>query len=267
MIDFAYKDVYSFEDLREIMALLREHCPWDREQTHSSIRQNLLEEAYEVCEGIDRDDPAILREELGDLLLQVLFHVRMEEERGRVTMDGVLTELAEKLIRRHPNIFGEQSEQPRSAEEMLDQWESIKRAEKGGHAKSVEAVARSLPELMRSQKVQGRALKAGFGFVSSQQVYRQLEEELSEMKAATGTGSLEDEIGDVLFTVVNLARVNGLDAELALERSCDKFARRFAKMQSICEDLSALTPEEKEKLWNRAKRECRAEDRAEPAEH
>ena len=256
MINFACKEKYGFEDLRNIMAILREHCPWDREQTHQSIRQNMLEEAYEACEGIDKDDPAILREELGDLLMQVLFHTCMEEERGRFTMTDVLTELAEKLIRRHPNIFAEQSEQPKTAEEMLDQWEAIKREEKGGHAKSVEAVAKSLPELMRSQKVQGRALKAGFGFSASEQVWRQLDEELSEMKAATGAKSLEEELGDVLFTVVNLARVNGLDAELALERSCDKFSRRFARMQEVCADLSALTPEEKDRLWSRAKREC-----------
>ena len=258
MIDFAYKEEYSFEDLREIMALLRQHCPWDREQTHSSIRQNLLEEAYEVCEGIDADDPKILREELGDLLLQVLFHVRIEEEEGRFTMGDVLTELAEKLIRRHPNIFAETDSTPKSAEEMLDQWEAIKRAEKGGHAKSVDAVARSLPELMRAEKIQSRALKAGFGFTAAGEAWTQLEEELSELKAATGEKSIEDEIGDVLFTVVNLARLHDLNPELALERSCDKFARRFGLMQRECPDIAALTPEEKEKLWNRAKREDRA---------
>ena len=181
MIDFAYKDFYDFEDLQKLMAILREHCPWDREQTHASIRQNLLEEAYEVCEGIDSDDPKILREELGDLLLQVLFHTRMEEEAGRFDMSDVLTELADKLIRRHPNIFGpEGTEQPKDAAQMLDQWESVKRAEKGGHAKSVDAVAKSLPELMRAEKIQSRALKAGFGFTADEQVWTQIEVRLKE---------------------------------------------------------------------------------------
>jgi len=259
MINFAYKERYGFDDLVNLMQVLRKECPWDREQTHESIRQNLLEEAYEVCEGIDTGDVAILREELGDLFLQVLFHVTIEEEQGRLDFGDVFTELAEKLIRRHPNIFAaDGSSAPKTAEQMLDEWDRIKREEKGGHAKTVSAVAKSLPALMRAEKIQSRALKAGFGFRTADEAWNQFEEEASELRAATGRGSLEDELGDVIFTAVNIARLNGLDAELALERSCEKFTRRYEYMQSKCGDLSSLTDEEREKLWNEAKRNDRS---------
>ena len=195
-----------------------------------SIRQNLLEEAYEVCEGIDRDDPAILREELGDLFLQVVFHVCIEEERGRFDFGDVLTELAEKLIRRHPNLFAKDAggAAPSTAGEMLDEWDRVKRQEKGGHRAAVAAVAKSLPGLMRAEKLQGRAAKAGVVPPSPQEASALLAESAGALAGASDE-TFERALGELLFRAAGLARLRGADAELALERECDRFAERFAE--------------------------------------
>jgi tetrapyrrole methylase family protein/MazG family protein len=227
MIDFAYKDVYSFEDLREIMALLREHCPWDREQTHSSIRQNLLEEAYEVCEAIDERDPEHLREELGDLLMQVLFHADIEADAGRFDLDDVADTACKKLILRHPHVFG--STQVSSSAEVLENWDAIKRREK--HQKStgdaMDGVARSLPALWRAEKIQSKAQKAGLGEPDAEATLETLRGQLDALKEALcRRENAEEALGDALFALVRLARCAETDPETALHGACERFIRR-----------------------------------------
>ncbi len=251
MIDFDRKAKYGFDDLVKLMVVLREHCPWDREQTHQSIRQSFIEETYEAVEAIDLEDAALLREELGDVLLQVVFHARMEEEKGGFTIDDVCDEVCKKLIHRHPHIFGEGTAS--TAEEVLSVWDDIKRQDKGGsYRKTVDSVAKALPALMRAEKMIGRAQKSGF---LTREPFSDVEEELSECRAATGTRSEEDEVGDLLFAAVNVARAKGVDPELALTRSCDKFARRFGYVEKTGGDLSKLSRQQQEELWEQAKQE------------
>lgn len=251
MLNFEYKASYDFSDLVKLMVVLREECPWDREQTHESIRQSLIEETYEACEAIDLGDRELLLEELGDVLLQVVFHARIEEEKGSFNIDDVADGVCKKLIHRHPHIFGDLKAD--TADEVLAEWERIKREDKGGsYRKSVSSVARSLPSLIRAEKMQSRAAKSGFHL---RDAWDDLAEEIEECRAATGRASKVDEVGDLLFAAVSVARSEGVDPERALELSCDKFARRFAYVESVGGDLTALTPEQQEKLWEEAKDE------------
>ncbi len=251
MIDFESKPKYGFYDLVKLMGILREHCPWDREQTHESIRQSFIEETYEAVEAIDLGDTALLREELGDVLLQVVFHSHIEKENGNFDIDDVCDEEIRKLIHRHPHIFGDTTAE--TSDDVLTVWDDIKRQDKGGsYRKTVDSVAKALPALMRAEKMQGRATKSGFQL---REAFSDLEEELSECRAATGESSVLDEVGDVLFAAVNVARQKGVDPELALTRSCDKFARRFGYVEREGGDLSKLSAEEQEALWEQAKEE------------
>ena len=239
-MDFQYKETYTISDLLVIMKLLRapDGCPWDRVQTHESIRQNFIEETYEVVEAIDKADYDLMREELGDVLMQVIFHSVMEEEAGRFTFDDVCDEVCKKLIIRHPHVFGNVNAE--TPDEVLRNWDAIKMQTKSQKkvADSVDDVAKSLPALMRAQKVQKRSAKSGMDFKDAKDAARKIPEELGELReavAADDKDRLTEELGDLLFSVVNVARFVGVDAEEALTKSTDKFSRRFR----MVEDLAA----------------------------
>lgn len=240
-MDFQFKDHYCIDDLIHIMHILRapDGCPWDRVQTHESIRQNFIEETYEVIEAIDKGDSDLLREELGDVLMQVIFHSIMEEEEGRFDFDGVCDDVCQKLIIRHPHVFGNiEADTP---EEVLKNWDAIKMRTKSQQsvADSVDDVARSLPALMRAQKVQKRSAKSGMDFKDVNDAAAKVPEEQQELFAAIESGDkdkIEEELGDLLFSVVNIARFAGVDAEKALYRSTDKFAKRFRDVEALAEE-------------------------------
>ena len=230
MIDFEQRPTYDVNDLVEIVRILRAPggCPWDREQDHQSIRRNLLEEAYEAAEAIDEKDPEHLKEELGDVLLQVVFHAQMEKEAGGFGLDQVADGVCKKLIYRHPHVFGDVHVD--GSGEVLQNWEELKRKEKHQEtaADSVDAVAKSLPGLWRAEKVQKKAAKAGFDWPDVSGALEKLREETGELEAAIREGSnVSEELGDLLFAAVNVARFVKADPEDALSAACDKFARRF----------------------------------------
>ena len=240
-MDFQYKETYNISDLIHIMRILRapDGCPWDRVQTHESIRQNFIEETYEAVEAIDKGDSPLLREELGDVLMQVIFHSLMEEEAGRFDFNDVCNDVCQKLIIRHPHVFGNiEADTP---EEVLKNWDAIKMQTKSqkSTADSVDDVARSLPALMRAQKVQKRSAKSGMDFRSAEEAAQKVPEEQRELFAAIGSGDkakIEEELGDLLFSVVNIARFAGVDAEQALYRSTDKFAKRFRAVEALAKE-------------------------------
>ena len=261
-MDFQLKETYTISDLLEIMRLLRapDGCPWDRVQTHESIRQNFIEETYEVVEAIDKADYALMREELGDVLMQVIFHSIMEEETGRFTFDDVCDEVCKKLILRHPHVFG--TVDAETPEEVLRNWDAIKMQSKSQEkvADSVDDVARSLPALMRAQKVQKRSAKSGMDFADAAQAASKVPEELSELMEAIPTGNrdkLVEELGDLLFSVVNVARFVGVDAELALSKSTDKFSLRFRKVEQLAAergiDMKTAPDSLIDSLWEEVK--------------
>lgn len=250
-------------ELRKIVAQLRAPggCPWDREQTHSALRRDLIEEAYEVVNAIDREDDANLREELGDLLLQVVMHSQIAAEDGRFVFDDVARGISEKLIRRHPHVFGEKRLD--GVEEVLTQWDEIKRREKGAAAARLLEDAPALPAAMRAQKVQVRAARTGFDWADIGSVLSKVREELIEVEAELDNPNrLQEEIGDLLFSVVNLSRKAGVDAELALQDSTSKFIRRFHRMEDTAkvrkEDFSSLDAGEMNALWEQVKSDERA---------
>lgn len=260
MVDFQYKDSYDVRDLEEIVRILRAPggCPWDAEQTHESIRRNFLEEAYEAVEAIDEKNPDHLKEELGDVLLQVLFHARMEQEAGRFNLDDVADGVCKKLIYRHPHVFGDVS--VTGTGEVLTNWEELKRKEKGQatNTDALDAVARSLPALWRAEKVQKKAKKAGFDWPDISGALDKLSEELEELKAAVAQGTnVEEELGDLLFSAVNVSRFLKVDPEVALGQATDKFIGRFAKVEEQAaaqnQSMEGMTLEELDKLWERAK--------------
>ncbi len=261
MVNFQRKESYTLGDLVEIVRILREPggCPWDAEQTHESIRRNFLEETYEAVEAIDEKNPDHLKEELGDVLLQIALHARMEEEQGRFDMDGVADGICKKLIFRHPHVFGEVSVS--GTEEVLQNWEALKREEKGQatHTDALEAVAHSLPALWRAEKVQKKARKAGFDWPDLGGATEKLAEELEEFKAAArGEGDVEEELGDLLFSCVNAARFVKVDPEAALHRASDKFISRFSQVEALARrqgrSLEEMSLSELDKLWEEVKR-------------
>ena len=258
MINFEEKTAYTVEDLRRIVHLLRAPggCPWDGAQTHESIRRNFLEEAYEVAEAIDEKNPAHLKEELGDVLLQVLFHASIEEDAGRFTLDDVADGICKKLIFRHPHVFGGAAATP-------DSWEELKRQEKGQttYTATLQSVAKSLPGLWRAEKIQSKTAKAGFDWTSSLQALDKLEEEVRELRAALEAGQAADaphgireELGDTLFMAAKIAQMSGVDPEDALHRACDKFDRRFRAVEEAADKpLPECGEAELLALWNDAK--------------
>lgn len=266
MINFEYKETYGVKDLEEIVRILRAPggCPWDAEQTHESIRRNFLEEAYEAVEAIDEKSAVHLREELGDVLLQVVFHAQMEAETGSFDLDGVADGVCKKLIFRHPHVFGDVAVSGSS--EVLSNWEDLKREEKGQatHTDALEAVARSLPALWRAEKVQKKAKKAGFDWSDVSGAVDKLGEELEEFKAALAEHSnVEEELGDLLFSAVNAARFVHIDPEEALTRATDKFISRFSRVEALArsrhEALEGMSLAQLDKLWEEAKQDLKAE--------
>lgn len=251
------------QQLRAIIARLRapEGCPWDREQTHASLRAGLIEEAYEVVEAINQRDDANLCEELGDLLLQPVFHAQIAEEEGRFNLDDVARRIVEKLLRRHPHVFGE--DRCADSAEVLRKWDDIKRAEKGDSATSaLDGISGGLPALMRAEKVQKKAARVGFDWSEAAPVVAKIREELAEVEAELAQGStsrIEEEIGDLLFSVVNLARKLKVDGETALQSATDKFSTRFRKVEALAKErglaLEKLTLAELDLLWDEVKRE------------
>jgi MazG family protein len=251
-----------FSHLCEIVARLRAPggCPWDREQTHESLVPGLLEEAYEVADAIRRKDDSNLREELGDLLLQVVMHAQMAAEEGRFTIDQVSCEIADKLVRRHPHVFAESDASDTSA--VLKQWDAIKRAEqKSEDAGYLSGLTKILPALMLAQKAQTKAARIGFDWSELKDVVAKVEEELDEAKAAIASNDLDaiaNETGDLLFAVVNLVRKSGLDAETALNAATEKFITRFHAMELELrkegKQLGQVNLAEMDETWNRLKR-------------
>lgn len=263
-MEFQFKQKYSINDLLEIMDILRGEggCPWDREQTHTSIRKNFIEEVYEVCEAIDKNDISLLKEELGDVLLQVVFHSRMEKELGNFDFDDVTDGICKKLIVRHPHIFAGE-ENARTADEVLVNWENIKNSQKGmtTRTESMENVPRVLPALMRAQKVQARAAKSGFDYPDIRYALADLTSELSELMRAVADGDKDacaEELGDLIFSCVNLSRFLSLDSEEALTASTDKFIKRFSQVEQLEKtkgvDMTLSDISELDELWKEAKK-------------
>ena len=254
MINFELKDRYGFSDLCRLVTFLRSEngCPWDHEQTHESIRRNLLEEAYEACEGIDLDDAKLMQEELGDVLLQVVFHADIEADRGRFRVDDVCDGVCKKLIYRHPHLFfgGERQD-----------WDDVKKREKGAKAQSavMDSVARSLPALIRSEKLQEKAAKAGFVCRSPEAALDALDEctALLRQDIAEGRDSSRS-LGSLLFAAVAAARTadENADAETSLQNTCEQYIRRFAAMEKLAAEQGArveeLSPAQQDALWEKA---------------
>ena len=263
MVDFQCKRRYDWEDFLRIMRLLRSPggCPWDAEQTHQSIRRNFLEETYEALDALDRDDPVDMCEELGDVLMQVVFHATIEEERGRFTMADVVDGVAQKMVYRHPHVFG--TVHVDNSDQVLVNWEKLKRTEKGqaSTADAIEAVPHTLPALWRAEKVQKKAAKAGFDWDDPLRALDKLEEEVRELLAAMESGKapedphgLREELGDVLFMAAKIGQMTGTDPEDALHRSCDKFDSRFRFVEeSADKPLSDCGEAELLALWREAK--------------
>lgn len=261
--DFEIKEHYGIEDLLQIMRVLRgkDGCPWDREQNHESIRKNMIEETYEVVEAIDRKDSAMLCEELGDVLLQVVFHAQMEEEENGFDFDDVCDGICHKLILRHPHIFGDVV--AKTSEQVLKNWDEIKKKEKGQNTASdtLRSVPAVLPALMRAEKVQHRAAKTGFDYSNAAEAMTDLKKEVVELEEAMAedkAGHMQEELGDVLFSAVNVARLLHIDPEEALTRSTEKFMDRFEKVERIAVqrgmDMSASSMDELNALWAEAKK-------------
>ncbi len=261
-VKFEQKTQYTVEDLIEIVRILRSPggCPWDREQTHRSIRKNLIEETYEVAEAIDLEDAALLREELGDLLLQVVLHARMEEEEGRPGFDGVCDGICKKLIERHPHVFG--GVQVNSTGDVLGNWERIKQRSKGQTtvSETLRSVPGTLPALMRAQKVQQRTARVGLTPSDAEWAMGDLRAEMAELQEAVESGKREavlDEMGDVFFAAVQVARSLNTDAEEILNAATNKIVGRFERAEAIAAqkgfDLKNCPSGEFNVCWRAAK--------------
>jgi MazG family protein len=250
-----------FQQLCDIVAQLRAPggCPWDREQTHASILPQLVEETYELVGAVQANDTANFREELGDLLLHIVMHAEMAREAGTFSINDVVAEISEKLIRRHPHVFAESDAKDTSA--VLKQWEAIKREEKKNtHEHYLDSLPVALPALMRAQKAQKKAARVNFDWEHLKDVVAKVDEEVVEMKVAMADGddaAIEDEIGDLLFAVVNLARKSGLDAEGTLQKATDKFVARFNRVEQELKasgtKLGDAKLAELDAIWNRIK--------------
>ncbi|HEX4084374.1 MAG TPA: nucleoside triphosphate pyrophosphohydrolase [Chthoniobacteraceae bacterium] len=251
--------------LRDIVAKLRapDGCPWDREQTHASLRAGAIEEVYEMVEAIDAGDDPHFREELGDLLLQVIMHAQIAAEEGRFTLEDVACEVAEKLVRRHPHVFGEN--RLADSDAVLQQWDEIKKAERASKgapadASALDGVSNALPALMRAEKMQRRAARVGFDWDALHAVVEKIREEVAEVEAEIAGGDrarLEDELGDLLFSVVNLTRKAKFEAEILLNQATNKFVRRFHAMEAEAsaagKALPGLSLAEMDAIWDRVK--------------
>lgn len=253
------KKTYTFSDLIDIMKVLRgdNGCPWDKAQDHQSIKYALLEEACEAMESLDKKEPDNFADELGDVLLQVVFHSQIASENGTFTIDDVLYHVCNKLITRHTHIFGDDITS--NSAEALDVWEANKKAEKGLKTQTeiMRDVCSYLPQLIRAEKVQKKAAKVGFDWDSIDGAYDKLKEEINELNAAKTQKELEEEFGDLLFSCVNVARFLKVNPEEALKKATDKFVDRFESVEKMATEsgksLEDMTLEEMDKLWDKAK--------------
>lgn len=248
-----------FEKLVEVMRQLRAPggCPWDREQTHLTIRPYCIEEAFEVVEAIDEGDPKKLCDELGDLLLQVIFHAQLAKEESTFTIDDVIESIQSKLVRRHPHVFRkEEGDAVDSADQVLEKWAKIKKTE--GRKNLLDGIPRALPALLRATRMGEKAASVGFDWQKADEVWEKVAEEMKEVKqAGSDPKKVEEELGDLLFALTSLARHLKVDAESSLRVATEKFDRRFRWMESHAEkggkELSSLSAEELDQLWNQAK--------------
>ncbi len=263
-----YKEKYTYEDLLEIMRLLRSEsgCPWDREQNHESLKKYLIEETYEVLEAIDLKDKDKLCDELGDVLLQVVFHAQVALEEKTFSMEDVITGVCKKLVLRHPHVFGEvKADTP---DEVLVNWEAIKKKEKGLESQTsvLKDVPKNLPALMRSYKVQQKAAQVGFDWDNIDDVFKKIYEEIEELKDVYKSNNVEritEEMGDSFFSLVNLSRFLDISPELALSGTTNKFIKRFEYIEKESsksgKKLEDMTLEEMDMLWEKAKKELSTE--------
>jgi tetrapyrrole methylase family protein/MazG family protein len=260
---FQFKERYNIDDLVEIVSILRSEngCPWDKVQTHESIRKDFIEETYEVIEAIDLKDSELLREELGDVLLNTVFHAQIETENGNFTFEDVCNDICQKMIIRHPHVFGDVSAD--TTEKVLNNWDAIKMNTKGQttYTETLQSVAKSLPALMRADKVGKRASKANMDFQSVSDNLACVESEMDELKQAIQTANQEniyEELGDLLFSCVNLARKLNIDPERCLVDATEKFIGRFAKTEELTrsngiEDMKSLDINQLDAFWQKAK--------------
>ncbi len=250
----------EFQKLIDIMAKLRSEdgCPWDKEQSKESLKPYLIEEAHEVLEAIDEDNPAKLKEELGDLLFQIVFHCQLASEKGDFSIYEVFQGISEKITGRHPHVFGNMRFE--SADEVKRQWHERKKEEGKFRESLLDGVPKSLPALLRSQRLQSRASRSGFDWEKIDDVLNKVDEELAELRAAISEGSkkkIEEELGDVMFVLVNVSRFAGVNAEEALKKTINKFIGRFRYIEKKADEsgqnLSEMTLEEMDRLWDEAK--------------
>jgi len=262
MVDFVSKPRYDVYDLKKLMSLLcgPDGCPWDREQTHESIRRNMLEEAYETADAIDDKNTEYLIEELGDVLMQVVFHADIAERKSSFTLDDIADATCKKLIRRHPHVFG--NVRAKDGNESIVFWEDIKREEKHHETTSeaMHSVARCLPSLWRAEKIQKKAAKAGFDWPDHTGAMEALKNEFKELEDAITDGiKIEEELGDLIFSAVNVARFFSIDPEEALDAASEKFVSRFEKVESMANNqgkkLEDMSLDEMEELYQKVKLE------------
>lgn len=257
------KEKYTFDDFKKIIEILRspEGCPWDREQTHNTIRNEFIEETYEAVDAIDRGDKTDLCEELGDVLLQIMLHSQIADENGDFNVEDVIDGVAKKMVLRHPHVFGDVSVE--NSAQVLENWDKIKKTEKHqtSYTDTLKSVPMSYPALMRAQKIQKRAGKVGFDFESIEAPLQKLNEEHAELLEAIATGDKEkitEEYGDLLFTMVNISRFLKIDSEEALQKASDKFIKRFEAVEDAADkkgkDIKEMSLKELDALWDDAKK-------------
>ena len=269
MVDWEFKEKYDLNDFIRLIDVLRGPggCPWDAKQTHESLRHNAIEEAWEVCDAIDEGSADHLREELGDLLMQVIFHASIAKENGGFDLDAISDEACKKLVHRHPHVFG--SVKADTPEEVLTNWDAIKRADRGQQsvASAMDGIPRGLPGLMRSEKIQNKAAKLGFDWPNVTGALDKLREEVGELQEGIDANDLEnikEELGDVLFSAVNVARFYDLDSEALMHSACAKFIRRFRYLEEHAAArglrLEDMTLGQMEQIYQEARRELEGKE-------
>ena len=269
MVDWEFKEKYDLADFIRIIDVLRSPggCPWDIKQTHESLKRNAVEEAWEVCDAIDEGSTEHLREELGDLLMQVIFHASIEKEKGGFDLDDVSDEAVKKLVHRHPHVFADTKAD--TPEEVLANWDAIKRADRGQQsvASAMDGIPKGLPGLMRSEKIQNKAAKLGFDWPEVSGAMDKLREEVGELQEGIDAGDVEnikEELGDVLFSAVNVARFYDLDSEALMHSACAKFIRRFRYLEEHAAArglrLEDMTLGQMEQIYQEARRELEGKE-------
>ena len=251
------EDLSKFDSFVDVIARLRgpDGCPWDKEQTHASLRIHLLSECYEVLEALDRNDSTKLCEELGDLLLQIVLHAQIAADNGEFEIGDVIKSINSKIIHRHPHVFGDG--QAATADEVMHNWEALKREEREDDASVLEGVPKQMPALAYAYEISRRAVRVGFEWENLEGVLDKLLEEIREIKDAESRKEKAREFGDLLFTLVNFARWQGIDSEAALREANDKFCKRFTRMEALCRErglvLNEMSFDEMDALWEEVK--------------